>query len=273
MRVAIYTRVSTIEQAAEGYSLDAQRKTLEDYCRERGYTVVNVYSDEGISAKDIHHRPQMQRLLSDSTANKFDMILVWKLTRFTRSLHDLCAVCDMLDKHNILFVSYSESFDCATPAGRMMRSILGVVAQWEREVIGENVKAALEERAYRGLRTCSYVLGYDTTPDGLKINPKEAQRVRFIYGAYLQYQNIRNVSEICKSKGMTGKKGGQLKPESIHKILTRFIYCGYYSWRRTPILGNFEPIIDIDTYNKVQTIIAQRGLRYGRRRYSGLVYL
>ena len=269
--MAIYVRVSTVEQADEGYSLMAQEKTLSEYCRSRGYEIIGVYKDEGISAKDIKHRPQMVKLLDDAKNGKFDVLLVWKLTRLTRSLPDLCAICDKLDRHGVSFISYSESFDCSTPAGRMMRNILGVVAQWEREVISENVKLAMAERAAQGKRTCSYVLGYEKDGDSLRVNPAEAELVKFIYKQYLTAKNIKQVSDLCCERGYTGKMGGKLKPESIHKILTRFVYCGFYSFLRVPHKGSHEAIIDVDTYNQVQEIMLQNTV--GRERKHELVFL
>ena len=126
-KVAIYIRVSTAGQAEEGYSLDAQERLLTDYCRARKYEIYQIYRDEGISAKDIIHRPGMLSLLEDAEDKKFDMILVWKLTRFSRNLADLAVACDKLDKRGVALVSYSEAFDSCTPAGRMVRSMLGTV--------------------------------------------------------------------------------------------------------------------------------------------------
>ena len=176
-KVAIYIRVSTAGQAEEGYSLDAQERLLTDYCRARKYEIYQIYRDEGISAKDIIHRPGMLSLLEDAEDKKFDMILVWKLTRFSRNLADLAVACDKLDKRGVALVSYSEAFDSCTPAGRMVRSMLGTVAQFEREVTSENTRLGMLERAEQGKRTCSFVLGYDRDgKESLKIKEDEAEK-------------------------------------------------------------------------------------------------
>ena len=88
-RAALYIRVSTVEQAAEGYSLAAQLHDLRAYCERKQYAVVEVYTDEGISAKDIDHRPDFRRLLQDAQAERFDVVVVMRLTRLTRSIRDL----------------------------------------------------------------------------------------------------------------------------------------------------------------------------------------
>ncbi|MBQ3583813.1 MAG: recombinase family protein [Lachnospiraceae bacterium] len=133
--IAIYIRVSTKEQAEEGYSLDAQKRILQEYCKAKKYNIFNIYSDKGISAKDIYHRPGMLKLLSDAKDQKFKSILVWKLTRFSRNMTDLISTCELLDKLGIALISYSESFDSCTPSGRMVRSMypaIRTVSQFNR---------------------------------------------------------------------------------------------------------------------------------------------
>lgn len=275
LRVAIYTRVSTAEQAREGYSLDAQEKVLTDFCKLKKYEIVGIYSDEGISGKDIEHRPEMIRLLADAKEKKFDIILVWKLTRFSRRLADLTKTCDDLEKWDVYLVSYSEAFDSKTPAGRMVRSMLGTVAQFEREVIAENVKLGMFERAERGKRTCSQILGYDIVPgtDGMTINPKEAEYVKFVYDNYLIYKNILQVAELCRDLNFRGKRGRFPNPQSILVILTRPTYCGYYNYCGKLYKGDFKPIISIEQFNQVQQLLKKQGKLSGRPRLTELTYL
>lgn len=273
-RVAIYTRVSTVDQAIDGFSLEAQLKTLTVYCHEHNYEAVAHYSDEGISGKDIKHRPAMLKLLDDAKKHHFDIILVWKLTRFSRSLSDLISICDMLERNGIALVSYSEYFDCTTPAGRLMRNMLGVIAQWEREVVSENVRAAMEERAMQGKPTCSYVLGYDRQDSGdFTVNANEAHIVRDIFERYLLLQSFTGVSRYCAQRGYHGKRGGSLLPESIHKILTRYIYAGFYSWKGSPIKGEIQPIVPISLFNNIQDIILSKGANTGRKRRNTIKHL
>ena len=192
MRAAIYIRVSTSEQAAEGYSLAAQRKSLMQWCNGRAYDVVDVYADEGISAKDIKHRPAMLRLLSDVQTGKIDVVCVWALSRLTRSVADLYSVWELFAAHNCGLISYTEAFDTTTPTGRAMMGMLGVFAQMEREFTAERVSAAIAERAAQGKRTCNDLDGKDS----LKINPAEAERVRYIFDRYTEYRNLSALSLI-----------------------------------------------------------------------------
>lgn len=273
-KAAIYTRVSTREQALEGYSLDAQKRILLEYCTARKYQIYKIYTDEGISAKDIKHRPGMLSLLQDAKEGKFDIILVWKLTRFSRNIADLTATCEMLDKLGVALVSYSEAFDSYTPAGRMVRSMLGTVAQFEREVVSENVAMAALERARQGKRTCHYALGYE--PDGkdtLKINEKEAEQVHFLFDTYEIRKSLTELSEICDRMGIHGKRGGKLKPWNIEKILTRPLYAGWNLFKGELYKGNHPVIIEIRQFNRVQRIIIRQGKILGAKRKRKLYIL
>ena len=265
--VAIYIRVSTRDQALEGYSLSAQERVLVEYCKARKYIIYKIYSDEGISAKDLKHRPGMLQLLADAQEKKFDIILVWKLTRFSRNLANLTTVCEDLDRRGIALVSYSEAFDSITPAGRMVRSMLGTVAQFEREVISENVAMGLLERAQQGKRTCTEVLGYDPVgADSFKINPAEAEYVNFVHDNYLIRKCITEVATISREKGFKGKRGHAPNPQSVHTILTRPIYAGYNNFNGQLFKGDYESIRTPEQFNKVQRLIIRQGKNVGQHR-------
>ena len=116
--VAIYCRVSTIEQAEEGYSIDEQQRLLMEWCKKMDYIVYKCYSDRGISGKDIKNRPALKELLNDAEDKKFDMVVSWKINRISRKLADVLKIVDILEQNNITFKSYSEPFETDTPAGK-----------------------------------------------------------------------------------------------------------------------------------------------------------
>ena len=265
--VAIYIRVSTAEQAKEGYSLPAQEKVLANFCKQKNYKIYKVYKEMGISAKDISHRPVFNEMLRDALTGKFSAIVVWKLSRFSRNLPDLTAVCEDLFKRNIYLISYSEKFDCTTPTGRLMLNILGTTAQFEREIIGENVALGLLERAEQGYPHLAQILGYDRiAKNKWVINPKEAEQVKFIYKNYMEIGCITKVSELCQSLSFAGKRGKPQSPSQIACILTRPFYAGYILHRGNIYKGNHDIIIDVDTFNVVQKAIKARGKQFGKNK-------
>lgn len=259
-RVAIYIRVSTLDQAERGYSLDAQEKALRKWCEDHGHEVFFLYADRGISAKDILHRPEMRHLLEDAKRHKFDIVIFWALSRFTRSVQDLYFTMESFKKLGIDMISYTESFDTSSPMGRAMIGIIGIFAQLERELTGERVAAALRERAEQGKRTCSEVLGYDLAgKDSFTINAKESEYVRFCFDYYNKTKNLSRVAEEANRRGYKGKRGKSPTAWSIQKIITRPIYCGFNSFCGKLYTGDYEPIIDIKTFSLTQVLLMQHG--------------
>jgi len=270
-KVAIYIRVSSREQAEEGYSLGAQERVLTDYCKARRMELVAIYRDEGISAKDIDNRPGMIQMLSDAKNGNFDIILVWKLTRFMRRLSKLASVCEDLEDYGVSLISYSESFDCSTASGKLVRNMLGVVAEFEREVISENVKLGQYERVRQGKPLCSYILGYDKVSKDLFVpNEREAEYVRFIFIKYLQLKNLSEVAALAESRGYVGKRGKTPTAQNILIILTRAFYCGYVRHGDELFKGIHEALISVETFNKVQGLLKKQGKIVGRKRIKEL---
>ena len=273
-KVAIYIRVSTLDQSRECYTLDAQERTLRKWCDDHKYEIYDLYADRGISGKDISHRPDMGRLMRDAYENKFDIVLFWALSRFTRSVSDLYHTMEVFKEHNIDMISYTESFDTCSPMGRAMTGIVGVFSQLEREIDGERVAAALEERARQGKRTTNQVLGYDNNgKDSFKINESEAEYVRFCFENYLKYKNLSEVAAVCKERGYCGKRGREPSPYAISVIISNPIYCGYNSFKGKIFKGLYEPIISVETFNKVQRLLKAQGRIVGRSRKKQLIII
>jgi DNA invertase Pin-like site-specific DNA recombinase len=146
--VAIYARISTTNH---GQDVSMQTRELRDYCERRGWTVAGEYVDAGISgAKD--RRPELDRLMTDAHKRRFDVVAVWKFDRFARSVSHMLRALDTFRVLGIEFVSLSESLDTATPAGRMVFTVLGAVAELERSLIAERVRAGLRNARAKGKR-------------------------------------------------------------------------------------------------------------------------
>lgn len=269
---AIYIRVSTLDQAREGYSLEAQETTLRKWCADHGYRVYDLYADRGISGKDIDHRPDMIRLMHDAKEGCFSVVVFWALSRFTRSVMDLYDTMTKFSDWEVSMVSYTESFDTSTPMGRAMIGIVGVFAQLERELTGERVTAVMLTRAEQGKRTCNEVLGYDLCgKDSLSINEAEAEYVRYCFTAYLERKSLTEVAALCRGKGYRGKRGRIPSPWNVYIILTCPIYCGYNRFRGKIYKGSHDPIISVETYNKVQRLLARQGKGVGRTKKTILI--
>ncbi len=255
-KILIYLRVSTLDQARDGYSLAAQRKALEAWANIQKYEIVQIYADSGISGKDIKHRPAMETMLKRIENNDISLVAVWSLSRLTRSVSDLYTLWQFFNKHKCGLVSYTETFDTSTPVGRAMMGLLGIFAQMEREITGERVRAAMTERAEQGKRTANEILGYDLEgKDSLKINEAEAEQIRFIYDSYLQLKNFSHVAKLCLAHGYRGKRGKTLTAEHIKRILTRPVYIGYNSYNGKTYTGRHTPIIKKETWERIQTTI------------------
>jgi len=147
-RVAIYARISTTNH---GQDATLQTRELKEYVERRGWTIAGEYVDSGISGtKD--RRPELDRLMSDAHKRRFDVIAVWKFDRFARSVSHLLRALDTFRALGIEFVSLSESLDTATPAGRMVFTVLGAVAELERSLTVERVRAGLRNARAKGKR-------------------------------------------------------------------------------------------------------------------------
>ena len=146
LRCALYLRVSTGDQ-----SVDLQRRELVEFCSRRGWQIVGEYSDVGVSgAKD--SRPELNKLMADAHKRRFDAVVVWKFDRFARSVSHLLRALEAFQSLGIEFCSFSESIDTSSCYGKMVFTILGAVAELERGLIAERVKAGMRSARARGTR-------------------------------------------------------------------------------------------------------------------------
>jgi DNA invertase Pin-like site-specific DNA recombinase len=147
MRTAIYARVST----NNGQDPTMQTRELREYIERRGWQLVGEYVDVGISGSK-EKRPELDRLMADAHRRRFDCVVVWKFDRFARSVSHLLRALETFKAQGIEFVSFSEQMDTSTPAGKMVFTVLGAVAELERSLIVERVKAGLRNAKAKGKR-------------------------------------------------------------------------------------------------------------------------
>jgi DNA invertase Pin-like site-specific DNA recombinase len=146
MKVAIYARVST---SNNGQDPTMQTRELREYCDRRGWTVAGEYVDVGISGTK-EKRPELDRLMQDAHRRRFDAVVCWKFDRFARSVSHLLRALETFKAQGIEFVSFSEQLDTSTPAGKLVFTVLGAVAELERSLIVERVKAGLRNARAKG---------------------------------------------------------------------------------------------------------------------------
>lgn len=262
MKAGLYIRVSTEEQAREGYSIEAQKNKLTAYCQIHDIDIFGYYIDDGISGKSLE-RPRVKELIADIKNKKIDTIVVFKLDRLTRSVKDLLMLMDLFDKHKTKFISLSEQIDTSSATGRMFVQLLGVFAEWERSVIGERVVVGMEQRAKTGKYTARRVLGYDYDPETqtYSINEEEAKIVRLVFERHNQGKGYFAIAKELNSLGYRSKDGNMFANNSlVHMVNHGWYYCGKFLYKakgKEPQLldaSNIPPIISYEEFMKAQSI-------------------
>ena len=274
VRAVGYIRVSTQEQAEEGYSLEAQQDLIRKHCEKEGKHLVTIYADKGISGKSTKDRIALEELLEESTQGVFDEVIVWKTSRLARNTLDLLQITKKLEENQVEVKSLSESYDLGTSQGKLMMGVLGIIAEFERNVIVDNLKIGMNVRARQGLKNGGKLLGYRSEGRGrdskLVIIPEEAQLVRLIYKMYAEGKGYKAITTYINKLGYKTVRGNPFSTTGVKEILKNPTYIGKIRYNRYTdyankrrkgsnenyILadGKHEPIIDNDTWNKVQAI-------------------
>lgn len=225
--VAAYVRVSTEEQAQSGYSIPAQIEKLEAMCRSQDWKMLPTYVDDGYSGKNMD-RPAIQRLLADARRNKFDVILVYKLDRFSRRLSDLVSLGEELEKIGIGLRSLTEPFDTTYPAGKLLFNMLGSFAQFERELIGERTRLALRRRLSGGQWNGRPPYGYRMSKEGrLELHPGDAPYAKRVFQLFLeQGLGVKLTARRLTEEDRSSTRSGRWQRTSVWNMLTNPVYAG-----------------------------------------------
>ena len=274
MKVAIYVRVSTQEQARDGYSIQEQIESLQLYCKAMKWIVVKVYTDAGHSGANTD-RPAMQDMIKDIKKGLIDKVVVYKLDRLSRSQKDtLELIEDVFLKNKTEFVSMNENFDTSSSFGRAMVGILAVFAQLEREQIKERMSMGKLGRAKDGKWAGGgYVpVGYDYIDGELIINDYEAMQIREIHELYQKGFNFTQIDKIFAEKGYKHKHGGWHK-RRIKDVMLNNLYLGYVKFDGETFKGNHEPIITQEIFDQSKKIYESKDYsntrHHGRSSYLG----
>lgn len=193
MKAALYARVST----NNGQSPQMQLRELREYTKRRGWKVVGEYTDAGISgAKD--RRPELDKLVADAHRRKFDAVVVWKFDRFARSVSHLLRALETFDSLGIAFVSLSEQIDTTTPAGKLVFTVLGAVAELERSLIGERVRAGLRNARAKGIRLGRPPLRQLSTTEVRNLRRDRRHKASFAALATKYGVSVWSAFQLCK---------------------------------------------------------------------------
>jgi site-specific DNA recombinase len=277
VRCAIYTRKSSEEGLEQEFnSLQAQREACEAFItsqRQEGWVCLRAaYDDGGFSGATID-RPALQQLLTDLTAGRVDIVVVYKIDRLTRSLADFAKIVEILDARSASFVSVTQQFNTTTSMGRLTLNVLLSFAQFEREVIGERIRDKIAASKSRGIWMGGVPpLGYRAQDRKLVIVDSEAETVRFIYRRYAELGSVRLLKDELEARSIRSKlrtsasgriSGGKpFARGALYLMLQNRIYRGEIVHREQSHLGEHEPIIDQPLWDAVQTQLASNAAQH-----------
>ncbi len=250
----VYIRVSTEDQAREGFSLGEQEEKLLQLCKFKELDVYKVYKDAGISAKDMEHRPQFQEMLKDMKEGKLNYIVAYKLDRITRSVRDLEELISVLEQYNCFLLCDRDDVNTSTANGRFFVRMLTVLSQLEIEIVSERTKFGLNGAIKSGHIPGQRPFGYKSAEDKrMVIDNATRPYVEKIFDMYLEGKSFQQIANYFKENNIYPKKNW--KDTTIQKIIDNKIYMGdYEQYKRIGKQENLEPIVYM---NVVEPIISR----------------
>jgi len=257
VRVAIYTRVSTEDQARDGYSLEAQEERLTAYCESQGWEVAAIYTDDGHSGRDAR-RPAYQKMMEER--GRWDTILVMKMDRIHRNSKNFMIMMEDLEKWGKKFMSMNESLDTSTAVGRFVVDIIQRIAQLESEQIGERTYMGMAQKAESGQGLLGFYppFGYKFKEGSLVKVEEEIVVIKEIFQRYLRGERMWDIANLLNGTGFITRRGNTWSIWSISRVLHNPIYAGYVRWDGFLIPSTHEAAVTIEEFNKTQDMIAGR---------------
>ena len=250
----VYIRVSTEDQAREGFSLGQQEEKLLALCKFKDLEVYKVYKDAGISAKDMEHRPQFQEMLKDMKDGKINYIVAYKLDRITRSVRDLEELISVLEQYNCFLLCDRDDVTTPSANGRFFIRMLTVLSQLEIEIVSERTKFGLNGAIKSGHIPGQRPFGYKSADDKkMIIDNATRPYVEKIFDMYLEGKSFQQIANYFEENNIYPKK--KWKDTTIQKIIDNKIYMGdYEQYKRIGKQENLEPIVYM---NVVEPIISR----------------
>ena len=261
-RCAVYTRKSTEEGLDQEFNtLDAQRDACMAYIASQqaeGWLLVPDHYDDGGFSGGTLERPALRRLLADIDTGLIDVVVVYKIDRLSRSLIDFTRLVEVFDRHDVTFVSVTQSFNTTTSMGRLTLNILLSFAQFEREVIGERIRDKFAASRARGMWMGGSVpLGYDVRDRKLVVNETEATKVRRVFEGFAAIGSATKLAEVLRSEGVTTKRGKPINKADIYKMLNNRTYIGEVAHKGNVYPGEHQGIISRELWNRVHQVLQE----------------
>lgn len=251
MNAVIYARYSSDSQREE--SIEGQLRECTDYAEQNGMTVVGSYIDRALSAKTAD-RPEFQHMIKDSAKGLFEIVLVWKLDRFSRDRYDSAHYKHILKKNGVKVVSAKEHISDG-PEGIILESMLEGYAEFYSADLSEKIHRGQKENALKGKNNGGGIpLGYllDKQTQKLMIDPETAPLVMEIFERYSEGTTVRSIVEDFNSRGLTTKRGKPFNMNSFNALLKNRKYIGEYSYQDVVIPGGIPAIVPEDLFYRVQ---------------------
>ncbi|MGQ0797374.1 MAG: recombinase family protein [Methanobacteriota archaeon] len=266
-RAAVYCRVSTEDHAKEGFSLEAQRRRLQDFCAARGWAVAGPYVDDGYSARSTD-RPAYARMLTER--DRWDVLLVIKMDRIHRNAKNFMLMMEDLASWDRQFASVQENFDTSTAMGRFVMDIIQRIAQLESEQIGERVYMGMAQKAKKGRGSLGspHPYGYRIVEGCYVVEPREAETVRTIFRRRIEGDSLERIARALDDAGVPTKRGGPWRKQTVAGILANPLYAGRLEWDGQAAKGDHEAVIDDETFARASPEARNRADRLPSTRVS-----
>ena len=273
-RVAVYLRRSTDDEH-QPFSISAQQTALTAYVTTQpGWTLTATYTDDASGATT--SRPGLQQALRAARARRFDVLLVYRVDRFSRRLSDLLLLLAELDEAGVAFASATEPFDTSTSIGRMLVQLLGVFADFERETIIDRVTKGMATKAAKGKWPGGQrPYGYRADPGTSKLtpNPEEAPHLREIFRLYTEERlGTRAVAGVLNRRGVRTRSGRPWSGYTISRIIANPAYAGDIAYGEVYVQDAHEPLVSRQMWQKALAIAAARADEHTQRAASPADY-
>ena len=212
-----YARVSTLEQAHEGISLEAQERRIRAWCEAQEITLENIYVDAGISGGRADNRPELQRALA--ACKRGDLLVFYSLSRLSRSTRDVLAILDQLRRQGADIVSLSEKLDTSSASGKLTFHMMAVLGEFERDIISERTRMAMLHLQRQGRYTGGFrPTGWEVGAGGqLQAHPEEHRLVTRALELRSTGMGLRKVARVLLEEGFVPATGTKFHPEQIRR--------------------------------------------------------